>query len=106
VRAASERKIGDGCGPAFGEWLEVMEFEPARFAASAERAFESAAALVARPDFAPDGGRNVARVCLARVRARPSVPSPTDLLPLEVIHEQREGAVDNGRVIAVWNRMP
>jgi hypothetical protein len=83
---------------------DVVELQPAGFAASAIRADEGTASFVARPHRASDRGRHMSR---HRCDTRPHLWATGGGTPrlLELVDEHREGPVDDEGRIAARHRV-
>jgi len=94
VCPAAQLEVRRLCRPAVCERDDVVELEKACRRASAGGSDECAAPLVARPDGAFNGGRNVARCRVRLDRRAPSV-GLRQRLPFQLRQQQHERAIED-----------
>ena len=83
----------------------MVKFQASAFAAATSGADERALPAIARPDAPPNRRRNVAGSCGdSPTRLWSSGRSPLGLL--EVLHQHRQGAIDDRRRVAIRNGVP
>jgi hypothetical protein len=110
VRSTSQRKILDRRRAAERKRNNVVELQAAGLGAASVRTNKPAPAFVTLPDFPPDRCGKMPRSGRGRragvPRPRPGALGRRDFRLLELIHEQREGPIENRRRIAIRIRVP
>lgn len=87
-------------------WRDVVELEERGFAAPAGAPDERAASLVAPAHLPPDSRRYVASPATARPAARSRGCHTRKPSPLEIVDQQRQGAIENRVEISIRHGMP